>query len=54
MEIDHNTLVAFAKSYGLFYMMVFFFIVVFYAYKPSNREKFDSTARSILDDRGEE
>lgn len=50
MNIDHEFLVGFAKSYGLIYMMVIFFSAVIYAYWPSNQSKFDHAAKSILDD----
>lgn len=48
MDINHETLVAISKSYGLFYMMIFFFIVVLYACWPSNKKKFDKAANSIF------
>lgn len=32
MEIDHNTLVAFAKSWGLFYLIAFSLAVIAYAF----------------------
>ena len=50
MEFDHNFFVGFAKSYGLFYMMAFFFSAVIYAYWPSNQKKFDHAAKSILEE----
>ncbi len=53
MTFDHETLVAFSKSYGLFYMMGFFAIVVIYAYWPSNKDKFDKAASRILEDEQE-
>ena len=53
MSIDHETLVAFSKSYGLFYMMAFFAVVVIYAYWPSNKKKFDRAASRILEDEQE-
>ncbi|MEX6634554.1 cbb3-type cytochrome c oxidase subunit 3 [Hyphococcus lacteus] len=53
MNIDHNTLVLFAKSFGLFYMMAVFACVVVYACWPSNQSKFDRAARSILEVDGE-
>jgi cytochrome c oxidase cbb3-type subunit 4 len=48
-EISHETLVAFSKSWGLFYLMGFFMCVVAYAFWPSNRERFDRAKTSILD-----
>ncbi|MGM0560722.1 MAG: cbb3-type cytochrome c oxidase subunit 3 [Pseudomonadota bacterium] len=50
MEIDHGTLVAFAKSFGLFYLMIFFAVVLVYACWPSNRDRFDRAKKSILND----
>jgi cytochrome c oxidase cbb3-type subunit IV len=41
-EVSHETLVAFSKSWGLFYLMGFFLCVVAYAFWPSNRKRFDS------------
>lgn len=49
MDLDHTTVVAFAKSWGLFYLMGFFICVVIYALWPSNRKRFDRAKRSILD-----
>ena len=49
MDIDHNTLVGFAKSWGLFYLIAMFIGVVIYAFWPSNRKKFDDAKRNILD-----
>ena len=48
-EISHETLVAFSKSWGLFYLMGFFLCVVAYAFWPSNRKGFDRAKTSILD-----
>ena len=49
MDIDHDTLVGFAKSWGLFYFIAFSVCVVAYAFWPSNRKKFDNAKRDILD-----
>ena len=49
LDISHETLVAFAKSWGLFYLMGFFLCVVVYAFWPSNRKRFDRAKKSILD-----
>ena len=53
MEIDHDTLVGFSKSWGLLYLIAFSICVVIYAFWPSNRKKFDDAKRNILgeDDR---
>ncbi|MGK2741566.1 cbb3-type cytochrome c oxidase subunit 3 [Tepidicaulis sp. LMO-SS28] len=50
MDLDHETLVAFSKSFGLFYLMAFFIGVVIYACWPGNKKRFDRAARSILND----
>jgi cytochrome c oxidase cbb3-type subunit 4 len=50
MDIDHDTLVAFAKSYGLFYLIALALAVLVYTFWPSNKARFDDAARSILDD----
>jgi cytochrome c oxidase cbb3-type subunit 4 len=49
MDIDHDTLVGFAKSWGLFYLIAFSICVVAYAFWPSNRKRFDDAKRNILD-----
>jgi len=49
MDIDHGALVAFAKSWGLFYLIGMFVCVVIYAFWPGNRKRFDDAKRSILD-----
>ena len=49
MDMDHDTLVGFAKSWGLFYLIAMFIGVVIYAFWPSNRKKFDYAKRNILD-----
>jgi cytochrome c oxidase cbb3-type subunit 4 len=50
IDIDHDTLVAFAKSYGLFYLIALSLAVLVYELWPSNQERFDRAANSILDD----
>lgn len=50
MDLDHDTLVAFAKSFGLFYLIAMSVAAAVYAFWPGNRERFDRAARSILDD----
>lgn len=50
MSIDHGTLVAFAKSYGLFYLIAMSIVVLAYALWPANKSRFDRAARAILDD----
>ncbi|HEY3149814.1 MAG TPA: cbb3-type cytochrome c oxidase subunit 3 [Dongiaceae bacterium] len=50
MTLDHDTLVWFSKSFGLFYLIALSLTVVAYAYWPSNKNRFDRAADSILDD----
>ena len=45
----HETFVAFAKSWGLFYLIGMSVAVVAYAFWPSNRRGFEDARRSILD-----
>lgn len=52
MEIDHNTLVAFAKSGGLFYFIAFSVGVIVYTFWPSNRKKFDRAKHKVLNFEG--
>lgn len=49
MSFDHQTLVAFAKSWGLFYLIALAIGVLVYAFWPSNRKRFDRAKKSILD-----
>jgi cytochrome c oxidase cbb3-type subunit 4 len=50
MMIDHDTVVGFAKSFGLFYLLILAAIALVYALWPANRERFDRAANAILDD----
>ncbi|MDR6756502.1 cytochrome c oxidase cbb3-type subunit 4 [Mycoplana sp. BE70] len=50
MSFDHDTVTAFAKSFGLFYLIAMFIGVVIYAYWPKNRKRFDQAANSIVTD----
>lgn len=50
MDLDHATLTAIAKSFGLFYLIALSAGVMIYACWPSNRAPFDKAARSIIDD----
>lgn len=47
--MDHQTLVGFAKSWGLFYLVGMAIAVLVYALWPSNRKRFDRAKNSILD-----
>ncbi|WP_196260143.1 cbb3-type cytochrome c oxidase subunit 3 [Pelagibacterium limicola] len=46
---DHDTLVAFAKSFGLFYLIAMSLAVLVYVFWPSNAKKFDAAKRAPLD-----
>jgi cytochrome c oxidase cbb3-type subunit 4 len=50
MGIDHNMLVAFSKSFGLFYLIAMALAVLVYALWPANRKRFDDAAKAILED----
>ena len=50
MEIDHHTLVGFAKSFGLFYLLAMAAVALIYACWPANQTRFDKAARDIIDD----
>ena len=50
MDIDHDTLVVFSKTFGLFFLIAMFAAAVVYAFWPSKKDKFDRAARSVLDD----
>ena len=50
MTLDHDTLVWFSKSFGLFYLLALSLGVVVYAYWPSNKKRFDEAADAILQD----
>ena len=49
MGFDHTSLVAFAKSWGLFDLIALAVGVVIYAFWPGNRKRFDRAKNSILD-----
>ncbi|MDE8654219.1 cbb3-type cytochrome c oxidase subunit 3 [Novosphingobium album (ex Liu et al. 2023)] len=50
MDIAHHTLVAFAKSFGLFYLLAMAAVALLYACWPGNRSRFDKAARDIIED----
>jgi cytochrome c oxidase cbb3-type subunit 4 len=49
MELDHESVVGFTKSWGLFYLMALAVAVLIYTFWPSNRKRFDRAKNSILD-----
>lgn len=50
MEISHDILAGFAKTFGLFYLIAMSAAVTLYAFWPSLQKRFDKAARSVLDD----
>jgi cytochrome c oxidase cbb3-type subunit 4 len=50
MDFSHESLVAFAKTFGLIFLIVMFLAAVAYAFWPSKKREFDKAARSVLDD----
>jgi cytochrome c oxidase cbb3-type subunit 4 len=49
MDLDYDSVVAFAKSWGLFYLIALALGVLVYTFRPSNRKRFDRAKHSILD-----
>jgi cytochrome c oxidase cbb3-type subunit 4 len=50
MSIEHDFLVGFSKSFGLFYLLALSIAVIGYTFWPSNKKRFDHAAESILRD----
>jgi len=50
MSLDHDTVVWFSKTFGLLYLIALSVIVLLYAYWPSNKQRFDRAADSLLHD----
>jgi cytochrome c oxidase cbb3-type subunit 4 len=50
MDLDYGATVAFAKSFGLFYLIAMSIAVVAYTYWPSRKKQFDRAAETILED----
>ena len=50
MDFDHGSVIAFAKSYGLFYLLAMAAGVLVYAFWPSNKKRFDKAKKSIIED----
>lgn len=46
----HHVLLLLSKTFGLVWMMGFFLLVVWLAYRPSARARHERAAASILDD----
>ena len=49
MDLKHDAVVAFSKSWGLFYLIALTLGVLVYTFWPSNRKRFDRAKHSILD-----
>ena len=50
MTLDHATVVAFSKTWGLVYLIALFVGAVAYALWPGNRKQFHEAKDSILDE----
>lgn len=50
MPFDHDTLVGFSKSFGLFYLIALSVGVLIYTFWPANRQKFSDAASQIIAD----
>jgi cytochrome c oxidase cbb3-type subunit 4 len=48
LNFEHETLVAFSKSWGLFYLIGMAIVVVVYTFWPGNKKKFDHAKRAVL------
>lgn len=46
--MSHDTLVYFAKTFGLIWLMATFVVVAILAYRPSKRAEYERAARSVL------
>ncbi len=53
MDIAHETLVAVAKSWGLFYLIGLSLAVLVYTFWPGNSARFERARHSIIDDEDE-
>ncbi|WP_226781988.1 cbb3-type cytochrome oxidase subunit 3 [Oceaniglobus trochenteri] len=50
MEMSHEFTLVLAKSFGLFYLIALSIGITAYAFWPSLGNRFDTAAKSILDD----
>ena len=50
MDFEYDALVAFSKTWGLFYLIALAIGVLAYTFWPSNRKRFDRAKKSILDE----
>ena len=49
MDFDYNSVVAFSKSWGLFYLIAMAVGVLIYTFWPGNRKRFEKAKKDILD-----
>jgi cytochrome c oxidase cbb3-type subunit 4 len=49
MDFDYQSVVAFSKSWGLFYLIALSIGVLVYTFWPKNKKGFDQAKKSILD-----
>ncbi|PWE54632.1 CcoQ/FixQ family Cbb3-type cytochrome c oxidase assembly chaperone [Metarhizobium album] len=49
MDFSHDTMLALAKVWGLFYLFAFSIGVVIYTFWPRNRERFTRAETEIFD-----
>ncbi len=50
MDLSHDFTVGLAKSFGLFWLVALSIGITAYAFWPSLGKRFDTAARSVLDD----
>ncbi len=50
MPFDHDTIVGFAKSFGLFYLVALSAIALVWTYWPSHKKTFDEAAQMPVRD----
>ena len=50
MTVEHDFLVGFSKSFGLFYLIALSIGVLIYTFWPSNKKRFERAARDIIQD----
>ena len=50
MPFEHDTLVWFSKTFGLFYLIGLSALALAYAYWPSKKKEFDEAAAAIFTD----
>lgn len=50
MSFEHAAVVAFAKSFGLFYLIAMFVGVLIYALWPGNLKRFHKAKDSVLEE----